>query len=316
MMDRNLAENEVRLGATDLFIPRMGIGAWAWGERIYWGYGRSYGEDDVRQAFESSLEADLNFIDTAEIYGHGNSERLVGKFSRQARQPVIIATKFMPYPWRLSKGRLLAALQGSLNRLGRDQVDLYQIHSPASLVSIQTWVEGLVEAVEKGLAHAVGVSNYRVTHMRRVHSALKKRNIPLASNQVEYHLLNRTIEHNGVLNLCQELGVTLLAYSPLAQGMLTGKYTPQNPPSGVRGLRYRPDFLAKIRPLIRLLSDIGREHGGKTPAQVALNWTLCKGTVPIVGVKDSRQLKENIGALGWQLPDDHVLALDEASKGL
>jgi len=312
-MENNLIKESTQLGITDLVIPSIGIGTWAWGEQLYWGYGRSYGEAEIKSAFVASLEAGINLFDTAEIYGRGNSERLLGKFIQESRHPVIIATKFMPFPWRIRKNQMRSAMHASLERLNLPQVDLYQIHSPASLVSIKTWADGLADLVENGLSRAVGVSNYRASQLRRAHTALKQRGVSLASNQVEFHLLNHSVEQNGLLTLCQDLGVTLLAYSPLAQGLLTGKYSPKNPPSGLRSMRYSTDLLRRIGPLLRLMSEIGREHGGKTPAQVALNWTICKGTVPIVGAKTDRQLQENAKALGWRLSPSQIAALDKTS---
>jgi aryl-alcohol dehydrogenase-like predicted oxidoreductase len=309
-------EEKLQLGNTDLAIPSLGIGAWAWGDQLYWGYGRSFGESEVKSAFESSLEAGVNFFDTAEIYGRGYSERLLGNFLRQIDQPVIIATKFMPFPWRIQKKQMLSALRNSLERLGVSKVDLYQIHSPTSIVSLNTWSEGLADILERGLTHTVGVSNFRVPQLRRSYSILKQRGVPLASNQVEFNLLNRNNEFNGLLSFCQEFGITLLAYSPLSQGLLTGKYSSKKPPPGIRGIRYRSELLSKISPLLRLMADIGREHNGKTIAQVALNWTICKGTVPIVGVKTERQVRENIGALGWRLSPSQIVALDKMSLEL
>jgi aryl-alcohol dehydrogenase-like predicted oxidoreductase len=304
----------IPLGATQVRISPLGIGAWAWGERLYWGYGRGYGEADVQAAFAASLEAGIQFFDTAEAYGRGQSERLLGECIRASAEPVTVATKFWPYPWRLARGQLLGALRGSLKRLGLEQVDLYQIHWPFPPVPIETWMEAMAEAVKLGLARAVGVSNFNAEQMRRARAALAKHGLPLASNQVEYSLLNRRVEHNGLLGLCKAQGVTLIAYSPLAQGVLTGKYTAARPPSGIRALRYRPEFLTRAQPLIRLLQDIGRAHGGRSPAQVALNWTMCKGSLPIPGAKNARQARENAGALGWQLADSEVAQLDQASQ--
>ncbi|MBE0409101.1 MAG: aldo/keto reductase [Anaerolineales bacterium] len=300
------------LGKTDLAIPPLGIGVWAWGERYYWGYGKSYGKADIQSAFEACMDAGINFFDTAEIYGRGNSERLLGNFLREKNQPAIIATKFMPFPWRIRKSQMQSALQGSLNRLGISKVDLYQIHWPASIVSVRTWSDGLADLVEKGFSQTVGVSNFRLSQIRRSYIALKQRGVMLASNQVEFNLLNRNIEQNGILAFCQEFGVTILAYSPLAQGLLTGKYSPKSPPSGIRALRYRAELLNRISPLLRLMTEIGRENG-KTVAQVAINWAICKGTVPLVGVKTARQVRENIGALGWRLSPSQVAALDKTS---
>ena len=290
----------------------------SWGDRFFWGYGRTYGEADVKAAFEASLEAGINFIDTAEIYGSGISETLLGRFLREStrspgRLPIIVASKFFPYPWRLYKGSLKLALLGSLKRLQMERVDLYQIHWPFPPISIETWASGLADVVNEGLARAVGVSNYNANQMRRAQAVLAKRGILLASNQVEFSLINRRIERNGLLNLCREMGITCIAYSPLGRGILTGKYNSQNPPIGIRGRRYPSKYLDQVAPLIGLLHEIGDEHGGKTPGQVALRWVLSKGAVPIPGAKSLQQAQENAGALGWHLSESELSALDQAS---
>jgi aryl-alcohol dehydrogenase-like predicted oxidoreductase len=288
---------------------------------MMWGYGKTYTDSDIHEAFHISLQSGINFFDTAEVYGKGRSERLLGARLQEARQsaliaPLVVATKFMPYPWRLWKGALLSKLRASLARLGVERVDLYQIHWPFSPLPIELWANALAHAVEAGLARAVGVSNYNSTQMLRAHSALSKRGVPLASNQVEFHLLNRRVEHKGLLKLCRELGVTLIAYSPLAKGMLTGKYTPQTRPPGLRSYIFRRARLGKIQPLIQLMREIGKAHGGKSPAQVALNWVICKGAVPIPGAKNARQAQDNAGALGWRLAEAEIAALDAESQKL
>jgi aryl-alcohol dehydrogenase-like predicted oxidoreductase len=115
---------------------------------------------------------------------------------------------------------------------------------------------------------------------------------------------------------CKELGVTVIAYSPIAKGVLSGKYTPQNIPPGPRGRRYPSEYLAKVQPLIGLLKEVGQAHGGKTPAQVSLNWLITKGAAPIPGAKNVKQAQENAGALGWRLTDTEVKALEAASDQL
>jgi aryl-alcohol dehydrogenase-like predicted oxidoreductase len=303
----------VQLGTTEIKIPPMGTGVWEWGDSSFWGYGRTYQEADVQAAFQASLEAGINYFDTAEGYGRGKSERLLGKFIHAGGQPVIVATKYLPYPWRLRKKSLINALKESLERLELPLVDLYQIHWPIPPLSVETWADALADAAQSGLARAVGVSNYNEEQMRRTYLALSKRGVPLASNQVEYSLLNRKVEMNGLLKVCQELGVTLIAYSPIAKGVLTGKYTPEKTPPGMRGRIYNRNRLVRAQPLIHLMRETGQAHGGKSPAQIALNWLLCKGTVPIPGAKNARQLQENVGALGWRLTDEEVARLDEAS---
>jgi aryl-alcohol dehydrogenase-like predicted oxidoreductase len=197
--------------------------------------------------------------------------------------------------------------------LERSKVELYQIHWPFPPVRIETWMEALAEAVQDGLAEAVGVSNYDRVQTQRAFESLSRMGVRLASNQVEYHLLNRKVEKNGLLRQCQELGVRLIAYSPLAQGALTGKYSPQSPMRGFRERRYNRRLLERIQPLIQKMRQIGQDHGGKTPSQVAINWVICKGALPIPGIKNVRQAEDNLGAAGWRLTDEEVAILDELS---
>ncbi len=306
----------VRLGRNGLAVSAIGVGTWAWGDRMLWGYGRSYGDADLQAAFQTSIRAGVTFFDTAEVYGMGRSERLLGEFIRTAQSSVTVATKFFPFPWRLGRGAVVQALRRSLKRLGLPQVDLYLIHWPTPLVSVETLAQGLADALEAGLTKAVGVSNFNVQQMRRAHAVLAARGATLACNQVEYSLLARRPERNGLFDLCRELGVTLVAYSPLGMGLLSGKYTADNPPPGVRGRRYSRDLLIRIQPLIALLREIGAAHGGKSPAQVALNWVVAKGALPIPGAKNARQAEENAGAVGWLLDSGEVAALDAASQNL
>jgi aryl-alcohol dehydrogenase-like predicted oxidoreductase len=307
-------DQRIQLGKSGVWIPPIGTGCWQWGDRIFWGFGRGYSDTDVKDSFDVSLASGINFFDTAEVYGNGTSERLLGSFAEGADQPLIIATKFMPYPWRLLASSLPHALERSLKRLKMQKVELYQIHMAMPPMPVQYWVKELIGVVGIGLCSAVGVSNYNAGQTRRAAAVLTSEGVPLASNQVEYSLLDRSIERNGVLDTCQELGVTVIAYSPLAKGALTGKYTPDNIPPGLRGRQYNPALLRRVQPLIRLMRDIGHSHEGKSPAQVALNWLMCKGVVPIPGAKNARQAKENTGALGWRLAEGEVEALDEASK--
>ena len=295
-----------------LHATKMGVGAWAWGDKIIWNYGGSYDTADVRGAFDISLEKGVRFIDTAEVYGRGRSERLIGEFLEKTEEPVLLATKFMPFPWRIRKKALLRSLHRSLERLNVESVDLYQIHFPIPPISIESWMNELAIAVKEGLTRTVGVSNYKENQMLQAYSALARHQIPLASNQVEYHLLNKKKKKSGLLARCKELDIRLISYSPLAMGLLTGKYTVDSPPPGTRGRKYAR-ILPKLPPLLKLMSEIGEEHDGKTNAQIALNWLICKGTMPIPGAKNAKQAEANAGALGWDLTDDQVAALDEAS---
>ncbi|MCL4530571.1 MAG: aldo/keto reductase [Chloroflexi bacterium] len=304
----NAVSNEVRF----LHAIELGLGAWSWGDRVVWQYGRGYTDDDIRQAFQASITEGIRFIDTAEVYGSGRSERMTGQFLKETDQPVLVATKFFPMPWRLTKDSIPSALKRSLDRLGLEKVDLYQIHWPTPLLRIERMMEGLVACVDKGWARAVGVSNFDQPQMLRSYSALERKSVPLASNQVHYSLLNRKVEKNGLLARCKELGIRLIAYSPLEMGLLTGKYTPANPPPGSRGGRYA-SLIQKLAPVLKLMTEIGQDHGGKSNAQVALNWVICKGALPIPGAKNAAQALQNAGALGWKLTDEEMAKLDEVS---
>jgi len=298
-----------------LHALEMGLGAWQWGDRIVWQYGHGYSVEDVRQAFQTSIHEGIYFIDTAELYGNGLSERLLGRFLKETDQPVLIATKFFPLPWRFRKAALPRALKGSLARMGVENVDLYQIHWPSPLLSTETMMEGLAECVKSGMARTAGVSNFGPTRMVAAYSALARHNIPLASNQVHYSLLNRGIEKDGTLARCKELGIRLIAYSPLEKGLLTGKYGPGTPPPGSRARMYA-GLLSKIGSLLKLMTEIGQDHGGKSNAQVALNWVICKGALPIPGAKNAEQAQENAGALGWRLTEEESANLDKLSASI
>lgn len=310
------SQDLVPLGKTDIMITTVGVGAWAWGDRMVWGYGgSSYSDADIRDAFDVSLANGTNWFDTAEVYGFGRSERFLGQFLPTATQEVLVATKFFPFPWRLRKEALMRTLKKSLARLQRSHVDLYQIHMPIGLWTQPAYVSALAEAVKAGLTRAVGVSNFNTSQTRLANETLQAAGVPLASNQVEYSLFDRRIETNGLLDYCLENDITIIAYSPLAKGMVTGKYGPDNPPPGPRKRIYPPEKLQRAQPLISLLKEIGATHG-KTPAQVALNWTICKGTVPIPGAKNAQQAADNLGAMGWRLTPQEMAALDEASQVL
>ncbi|MEO0757066.1 MAG: aldo/keto reductase [Cyanobacteria bacterium J06648_16] len=309
----------VQLGPNGPTVPALGIGTWSWGDSLFWQYGKDYGVDDVRQAFEATLAAGVNFFDTAEVYGLGESEKLIGQFIQQTNQPTIIATKYFPVPWRVFSQSVADALTTSLKRLQVPSIALYQVHQPFDFfMGQQTLMNALADEVQQGRIQAIGVSNYSAEQMRKAHSYLAERGIPLAVNQMQYSLLHRHIENNGVLATARELGITILAYSPLAQGLLTGKYTLENyqKPTGARSLdpRFSRSGLEKIQPLIAALQEIAVENG-RTPAQVALNWLIAQGNVvPIPGAKNARQAEQNAGALGWSLSPEAATQLSQLSE--
>jgi aryl-alcohol dehydrogenase-like predicted oxidoreductase len=304
------------LADTGLTIPPMGVGTWAWGDRGTWGmggYDTNLTRQTIREAFESSVDAGVDLLDTAEVYGRGESERIIGSMltddpSRAAS--VLVATKFMPMPHKVFvRSSLLKSARASLRRLGLTSVALYQIHGPISLRSHAAIADALAAAVDEGLVRAVGVSNYSTREMRSMADQLERRGLRLATNQVEFSLLRRSPETSGLLQACRDLGVVLMAYSPIGQGRLTGKYSVANPPQGKRNFSTHP--MPVIERVVGELRRIGEARGGKTPSQVALNWLMGKGAVPIPGAKNRTQAEENAGALGWALDADETAALDD-----
>jgi aryl-alcohol dehydrogenase-like predicted oxidoreductase len=280
---------------------------------MFWGYGKDYGEGDIQEAFTACMNAGVNFFDTAEVYGLGQSELFLGRMLKADGRPAVIATKYFPFPYRLSAGRIRRALRGSLERLQRESIDLYQIHQPFSLIPDSTLMRTLAAAVREGRIRAAGVSNYDPARTAKAADRLGERGVPLASNQVPFSLLDRSYERNGLLALCAQRGISLIAYSPMAMGMLSGRYTAENPPPGFRANRYPKEYLARLGPLLGLMREIGGGHGGRTPVQVALNWVIAKGAVPIPGVKNKRQAEDVLATLEWRLTRDETAALDSAS---
>ncbi len=308
----------ITLGQNGPTVTALGIGTWAWGDKLFWNYGSDYGATQLQEAFTATLEAGISFFDTAEIYGIGDSEKFLGQFMKQSGRPVQIATKYFPLPWRFTAESVSEALTESLKRLQVERVDLYQVHQPFGfLMSQQTLMNVLADEVKRGRIAAVGVSNYSAEQMREAHGYLAARGVPLAVNQVQYSLLTRKIESNGILDTARQLGITILAYSPLAQGLLTGKYTPDKDFKFQDARRIDPRFsksnLEKIAPVIKLLTEMG-EKRDRTPAQVALNWLIAQGVVPIPGAKTAQQATQNAGALGWSLSQEEVAQLEQATR--
>ena len=308
--------DHLTLPGLDRSFAPLGVGCWAWGDRSTWGmggYDTSISEATIGEAVDASLEAGVTFFDTAEVYGRGESERIIGRLlaaDPARRERAIIATKFYPLPHKLDVvGAARRALEGSLERLGLDHVDLYQIHGPINPRGAAARAEALAALVDAGLTRAVGVSNYSVAEMGAIHAELAKRGVPLASNQIEFSLLRMRPATGGLVAACRALGVVPLAYSPIGQGRLTGKYSASNPPPGRRTFSNHP--MEQVDRLVAVLRRIGDAHD-RTPAQVALRWLIQAGALPIPGAKNAGQATQNAGALGWSLSDDETAELDRA----
>jgi aryl-alcohol dehydrogenase-like predicted oxidoreductase len=315
-------QSEPTIGLADeMNVAPLGVGAWAWGSTRLWGYGKGYDRGDVGEAFRTSMAEGVTLVDTAEMYGNGASERIIGEILREGGfegRPVI-ATKFAPLPYRFSATSLFKAVDKSLDRLGIEIIDLYQIHFPNPIFKINSLMDALAETVKAGKVRRVGVSNYGAEQMKRAHDRLASHGVSLASNQVEYSLLQRAPETNGVLEASRDLGMTLIAYSPIAQGLLTGKYGPgKDGPSGLvrrTGRAFSEKNLLKVEPVVNILREIGEAHD-KEPAQVALNWLITqRHTFPIPGAKNKHQAHQNAGALGWEMASEEAEKLNLATLG-
>ncbi|MFM7063569.1 MAG: aldo/keto reductase [Actinomycetes bacterium] len=312
-----MAEPTVTFLGGSAAVAPLGVGAWSWGDSSTWGmgtYDQDLSEATIAEAVDASVAAGVTLIDTAEGYGNGESERIIGRLMAAdpvRRERLVIATKFIPMPWKLDvHGALRRSLEASLERLGTDRVELYQIHGPISLRSHKALAAALASVVKDGLTRAVGVSNYSVKEMTQMHRALGEHGVPLASNQIEFSLLRRRPETSGLIAACHELGVVPLAYSPIGQGRLTGKYSAASPPPGKRGFSAHP--MEQVDAVVSVVRTIGEAHG-RTPSQVALRWLVQKGGVPIPGAKNAGQAEQNAGALGWELSATDMATLDAAA---
>lgn len=312
-------ENKIQVNE-QLRLPVMGCGTWAWGNKLLWEYDESQ-DQQLQQVFNYCVDHGVTLFDTGDSYGtgklKGRSEQLLGHFTREyqgsEKENICIATKLAAYPWRLTRQSMVAAGRASAERLGKN-VDLVQMHWPTA--NYFPWqenalLEGLADLYENGEVKGVGLSNYGPKRLREVQQKFAQRGVPIVTLQVQYSLLSTyPVQELDLKAVCDELGIQLIAYSPLTLGLLTGKYGNGVFPKGVRGLLFRY-LLAGIQPVLNTLAEIakGRE---KTMSQVALNWCICKGTIPIPGAKTLQQAQNNLGALGWRLSTAEVTELDQA----
>lgn len=313
----------VRLGKTEIEVTPVGLGCWQFSSSFgpLKGYWSSVEQATVNEIVAAALAGGIDWFDTAELYGQGRSEEALSKALQAAgRKPgdVRVATKWNPL-FRTAAS-LGATIGERLRRLSPFPIDLYQVHQPMSFSSVEAEMQAMASLVEQKKIRAVGVSNFDESQMRRASAELKRRGVPLASNQLQYSLLERKIERNGVLQAAKELGVTIIAYSPLAQGLLTGRF--HDDPSSVKQIqgprKLRGPFrhLEQSRPLIDELKAIARAHGA-TPAQVALAWmTQFHGDTVVVipGATRRQQIEDNVRALQLTLTPAELDANDVRSR--
>lgn len=313
------------LGPSDLLVSPIGLGCWQFSKRQtmagkFWSLVE---DEDIKGIVKVSLEKGIDWFDTAESYGDGVSEKaLATALQSLSVTPgsVMVASKWRPIPRRASS--ILKMIDTRLDCLSPYPIDLYQVHNPFHMSSIPKVMEAMVALVETGKVRYVGVSNYSADQMRRADEALREKGLRLVSNQVNYSLLHRRIEANGILEAAQELGIAIIAYSPLAQGLLSGKFHDQ--PGLVKTLtgfrKYMPAFKPKALEKSRKVVDACREIGvryGKTPVQVALNWLINfygNTVVAIPGSTKVSQAESNAGAMSFHLTRDEMDQLDHLSS--
>lgn len=304
----------MRGAQTDVLVPYLCIGAWAWGDTATWHYTPSE-LPRIKAAWEMLRVAGLNWIDTAQAFGSGESERVCGQlFQDLDREEFVVQTKWFSIPDGVNLlGQSHAPkwkLRESLKRLGLSYVDIYLVHGHVHPSRIGTVAKGLAECVTDGLTRCVGVANYDREDMLKMAAALAKYGIPLATNQCEYSILRRYPETHGLVRACRDRGIIFQSYASLAQGRLTGKYSEGNEPPDTYRLSNYP--MAEIEPTLELIRSIA-EKRRISLAAVALNYNVCKGAVPIVGIRNEDQAKQDMQALGWRLSPDEVNQIESVS---
>jgi len=300
----------IELGRSGLRVSKIGVGTWQVGSSE-WGWNKGYGVEEIIQAIEEAHSLGVNFIDTAEVYGGGVSEEIVGRAVRPFRDEMVIATKV--WPTHATYNSVMKACERSLSRLGVDVIDLYQVHWPNPFIPISSTMRAMERLVELGKVRAIGVCNFSVRLLRRAQECLKREEI--VSNQVKYNLVERKAERD-IVPYCEGKGMALIAYSPLAQGLLSARYTPSNRPRDlVRRLNplFDPAALRRMKPILDLLSELAARHSAD-PSQIALAWLIKRGNVvAIPGVKNPAQAESNARAAEIELSEEEWESLSEAS---
>jgi aryl-alcohol dehydrogenase-like predicted oxidoreductase len=314
-----------RLGRTEIQITPIGLGCWQFGQggAIFARFWSPLDQNVITDTVAAALKSGINWFDTAEIYGSGSSEQALATALSSLKSPpgeAVIATKW--FPLFRSARSIRSTIKARLECLSPYPIDLHQVHQPFSHSPISAQMAEMASLLKEGLIKSIGVSNFSARQMEEAHSALAKLGIPLASNQIRYNLLDRRIEANGILDSAKRLGVTLIAYSPLAQGILTGRF--HDDPGHARNLSplrrlsgpYGGRALERTRPLIDELRSIARGHGASI-SQVALSWAVSfnnSHVVAIPGASRPSQAQQNAAAMALRLTGKELSRIDELSR--
>lgn len=311
-----------KLGQTDIEVSPVGLGVmeFAGGKWPFSAVFPPIAQEHKNAIIKASLDGGINWFDTAELYGYGQSEQSLAEALKAGGiQPggVVIATKWFPFLRRAPN--ILRNVKTRLRYLGGYPIDLFYVHQPFGLSSPEAEMDAMAELVQTGQIRSVGVSNFNVERMQRAHETLEKHGLPLAANQMEYSLLNRRIETNGVIKAAKNLGVTIVAYTPLASGVLSGKYH-RDPELLKKTGSYRrrsfPRMVEESRPLIEAMQQMAEKHNASV-AQVALNWVINfqgETVTTIPGATKVSQAEQNAGAMGFTLSPEDLDTLDRLSR--
>ena len=286
---------------------------WFGGQGLIWGRFPEIPVDTKATIIKEAFDGGINFFDTAEMYGFGKAEAALStalQANNIADKDVVIGTKWRPLLRRARNMR--KSINNRIKYLNPYTIDLYMIHFPwFTFSTVNGQMKELINLFQNNKVRSVGVSNFKEDKMRKAHALLENQNIPLAVNQVQYSLLSREIEHNGILDAAKELGITIVAYTPLHQGLLTGKYH-SNPDllkqkSRLFGRGFKGAF-EETQPLIEILTEIGQSHNA-TPGQVALNWLITSNGETVVTIPGATKIghaQESAGALTFQLSTSEI----------
>jgi aryl-alcohol dehydrogenase-like predicted oxidoreductase len=312
------------LGKTEIEVTPIGLGVmqFAGGKGIFRMMFNDLSQGKMNAIVKAALDGGINWFDTAELYGRGRSERGLANGLKDAGvkdDEVVVATKWSPM--LRTAGNIPRTIGQRIKYLGGYSIDLFMVHQPWGFSSPEAEMNAMADLLLAGKIRSVGVSNFNAEQMRRAHDALEKRGIPLAVNQMQYSLLHRNIETDGVLDVAKELGVTIVAWSPLAQGILSGRFHKdparlKNTPFARRMMMRRE--LERTQPLIAVLEDISMNYDA-TPAQVALNWLIhFQGdrVVAIPGASKVEQAEQSAAAMNFVLSGEDMDRLDEVSRAL
>ncbi len=324
-MNREHTRDKRRLGKSDVFVSPVGLGCvqFSRGKGISGLLWPPLSAHEIREIVRASVEGGINWFDTAELYGWGESEKALSRALGELnvpRESVAIATKWWPMLRRA--GSIGKTIDDRLRHLDTDYIDLHQIHNPFSVSPVGSQMREMAKLAGSGRVRYVGVSNFSTDRMRKAHLELSRLGFALVSNQVNYSLLRREIESNGVLDAAKDLGVTIIAYSPLARGMLTGKF--HDRPEALRERNFFRRFygslnkenLERSRPVAEALKSVAAKYDA-TPSQAALNWLMNfhgESVVVIPGATSPEQAGDNAGAMDFKLSGDDLAHLDEVSS--